>query len=70
MICATEHDFGRAGTFESICSSGSEVLVRVKLKSQLSVRLLQIFFTGIFGDAQNFVKVLTVLNPAKTTHND
>lgn len=56
----------RAATFESVCSSRSEVLVGVKLQSQLPVRFLQIFFTGIFGNAQNFVKVLTVLNPAKT----
>lgn len=56
----------RTATFESVCSSRSEVLVGVKLQSQLPVRLLQIFFTGIFGNAQNFVKVLTVLNPAKT----
>lgn len=56
----------RAGTFERIRSSRSEVLVGVKLQSQLPVRLLQILLTGVFGNAQNFVKVLTVLNPAKT----
>lgn len=60
----------RAATFEGICSSRSKVLVGVKLQSQLPVRLLQIFFTGIFGNAQNFVKVLTVLNPAETRQRD
>lgn len=71
-VCVLTQEWGsaaRAGTFESVRGSRSKVLVGVKLQSQLSVRLLQIFFTCIFGNAQNFVKVLTVLNPAETRHN-
>lgn len=66
LLGVAQHGVGVADCFERVRRSRSEVLVGVELQSQLPVRLLQIFFAGVFGDAQNFVKVLTVLNPAKT----
>ena len=53
-------------TFESICGSWSEILVRVKLEGQLPVRLLQIFIAGILGNTEDFIKVLAILYPAIT----
>ncbi|TNN29223.1 hypothetical protein EYF80_060628 [Liparis tanakae] len=53
-----------ARTFESVRGGGSKVLVGVKLEGQLPVRLLQIFVAGVFGNAEDFIKVLAILNPA------
>lgn len=54
------------GTFKSICGSRCKVLVWVKLEGQLSVRLLQVVLAGIFGNTEDFIKVLAVLYPAAT----
>jgi len=51
-------------TFESVRGCGSKVLVGVKLEGQLPVRLLQIFVAGVFGNAEDFIKVLAILYPA------
>lgn len=61
------HSFSTAtGTFESICGSRCKVLVWVKLEGQLSVRLLQVVLAGVFGNPEDFIKVLAVLYPAAT----
>lgn len=59
-------DLGFKLTFKSVRGSRSKVLVRMELERQLPVRLLQILVTAVFGNAQDFIEVLTILYPGTT----